>query len=382
MRYFLVVGEASADGHAARLITELRHLDARAEFAFIGGDAMARAAGCPPLYHCRRLAVMGVADVVRSHRQIGAAARALKQGLTQFKPQVVIPVDYGGFNLRYTLPLARRADVPVVYYIPPKVWAFAHARVRALRAYTRLCLVILPFEADYLLRHGVQAQYIGSPTTEAVAPYLNAYSPRPDGGYIALLPGSRPAEIRRNLPAMLQAVRLLPRAYPVRIAGAPGAETSLYLPILQREGYPREVLQFGRTAHLLAHAQAAVVTSGTANLEAALIGTPQVVCYRTQLGTAARLFFKHIVPVKYFSPVNLVADAPVVTELLGDAASPKQLAHALEPLLDPASAPHRAVRQGYQAVQARLEPTAHPHPSREAARQITLLLGLSPQANP
>ena len=355
MKYLLIAGEASGDEHGARLIASLKAVDAKAAFAFIGGDKMAQQAGIAPLYHYREIAVMGFTSVLRSMRKIRLAVRLLQEEMRSNPPDVVIPIDYGGFNLRYTLPLAHRHGVPVVYYIPPKVWASRRRRIKRLQSYTDLCLTILPFEADYLSRRGVTARYVGNPSIQSVGKLLDSNAKLCDTArpYIALLPGSRVAEIARNLPIMCQAIDLLPAPWRAVIAGAPSIDRAHYTPYLSE----RIELVTDETLPLLAGASAALVTSGTATLETALIGTPQVVAYRLPVGRLARWAFDHLLPIRYFSLVNLIAESPVVEELLGDAVTPQRLVQALNPLLDRESTAYQTQQAQYRMVRQRLEPS-------------------------
>ena len=355
MKYLLIAGEASGDEHGARLIASLKAVDAKVAFAFIGGDKMAQQAGVAPLYHYREIAVMGFTSVLRSMRKIRLAARLLQEEMPSNPPDVVIPIDYGGFNLRYTLPMAHRHGVPVVYYIPPKVWASRRRRIKRLRSYTDLCLTILPFEADYLSQRGVNARYVGNPSIQSVGELLDSNAKLCDTArpYIALLPGSREAEIARNLPIMCQAIDRLPAPWRAVIAGAPSIDSEHYAPYLSE----RIELVTDETLPLLAGASAALVTSGTATLETALIGTPQVVAYRLPAGRLARWAFDHILPIRYFSLVNLIAESPVVEELLGDAVTPQRLVQALLPLLDRESTAYQTQQAQYRMVRQRLEPS-------------------------
>lgn len=355
MKYLLIAGEASGDEHGARLIASLKAVDAEAAFAFIGGDKMAQQAGVAPLYHYREIAVMGFTSVLRSMRKIGHAAQLLREEMTSNPPDVVIPIDYGGFNLRYTLPMAHRHGVPVVYYIPPKVWASRRRRIKRLKSYTDLCLTILPFEADYLSQRGVSARYVGNPSIQSVGKLLESNAKLCDTArpYIALLPGSREAEIARNLPIMCQAIDLLPAPWRAVIAGAPSIDRERYTPYINE----RIELVTDETLPLLAGASAALVTSGTATLETALIGTPQVVAYRLPAGRLARWAFDHLLPIRYFSLVNLIAECPVVEELLGDKVTPQRLAQALTPLLDREGSAYQAQQAHYDEVRQRLDPS-------------------------
>ena len=355
MKYLLIAGEASGDQHGARLIASLKAVDAKAAFAFIGGDKMAQQAGVAPLYHYREIAVMGFTSVLRSMRKIRLAARLLQEEMRSNPPDVVIPIDYGGFNLRYTLPMAHRHGVPVVYYIPPKVWASRRRRIKRLRSYTDLCLTILPFEADYLSQRGVNARYVGNPSIQSVGKLLDGNAKLCDTArpYIALLPGSREAEIARNLPIMCRAIDRLPAPWRAVIAGAPSIDSEHYTPYLSE----RIELVIDETLPLLAGASAALVTSGTATLETALIGTPQVVAYRLPAGRMARWAFDHLLPIRYFSLVNLIAESPIVEELLGDAVTPQRLVQALTPLLDRESTAYQTQQAQYSMVRQRLDPS-------------------------
>ena len=354
MKYLLIAGEASGDEHGARLIASLKAVDAKAAFAFIGGDKMAQQAGVAPLYHYREIAVMGFTSVLRSMSKIRLAARLLQEEMRSTPPAVVIPIDYGGFTLRYTLPMAHRHGVPVVYYIPPKVWASRRRRIKRLRSYTDLCLTILPFEADYLSQRGVNARYVGNPSIQSVGELLDSNAKLCDTArpYIALLPGSREAEIARNLPIMCRAIDLLPAPWRAVIAGAPSIDPAHYTPYLSE----RIELVIDETLPLLAGASAALVTSGTATLETALIGTPQVVAYRLPAGRLARWAFDHLLPIRYFSLVNLIAESPVVEELLGDAVTAQRLVQALTPLLDRESTAYQTQQAQYSMARQRLEP--------------------------
>ena len=355
MKYLLIAGEASGDEHGARLIASLKAVDAKAAFSFIGGDKMAQQAGVAPLYHYREIAVMGFTSVLRSMRKIRLAARLLQEEMRSNPPDVVIPIDYGGFNLRYTLPMAHRHGVPVVYYIPPKVWASRRRRIKRLQSYADLCLTILPFEADYLSQRGVTARYVGNPSIQSVGKLLDSNAKLCDTArpYIALLPGSREAEIARNLPIMCRAIDLLPAPWRAVIAGAPSIDRAHYTPYLSE----RIELVTDETLPLLAGASAALVTSGTATLETALIGTPQVVAYRLPVGRLARWAFDHLLPIRYFSLVNLIAESLVVEELLGDAVTAQRLVQALTPLLDRESTAYQTQQAQYRMVRQRLEPS-------------------------
>lgn len=356
MKYLLIAGEASGDEHGARLIASLRAIDAEATFAFIGGDKMQQAAGVPPLYHYREIAVMGITGVLRSMGRIRQAAALVQQEMRSNRPDLVIPIDYGGFNMRYTLPMAHRSGIPTVYYIPPKVWASRRRRIKQLRRHTELCLTILPFEADYLTERGVTAHYVGNPSIQSVGDLIGSNPEHCDSEspYIALLPGSRWGEIERNLRMMCEAISQLPAPWRGVIAGAPSIDREMYTPYIASS--ERISLVMDDTLRLVSRASAALVTSGTATLETALIGTPQVVAYRLAGGRLVRWAFDHILPIRYFSLANLILDQPVVEELLGDEVTPQRLVQALTPLLDRRGEAYLAQQAQYALIRQRLHP--------------------------
>lgn len=332
MRYFLVVGEASADLHASRLIARISELDPEARFAFMGGDLMAQAAGRSPLVHYREVAFMGLGPVLRNLGAIRRAGRQVQEALLAFAPDVVIPVDFAGFNYQYILPFVKRhlPTAYVAYYIAPKLWAWKPWRIRQLRRYVDRLLVILPFEAEYFSERGVPTTYVGNPCVDATLDmWTSSVAPR---AQIALLPGSRRQELRSNLPLMLEAVQSCCHRYRIVIAGAPGLEPSDYAPYL--EGRQGVEVVFGQTYQLVQESRAALVTSGTATLEVALLGTPQIVLYRMGGQRVARWVFDHLFPIKYISLVNLILGRGAVVELIGHEVSSSNIAQRLTPLLE------------------------------------------------
>lgn len=332
MRYFLVVGEASADLHASRLIARISELDPEAVFAFMGGDLMAQAAGRSPLVHYREVAFMGLGSVLRNLGTIRRAGRQVQEALLAFAPDVVIPVDFAGFNYQYILPFVKRhlPTAYVAYYIAPKLWAWKPWRIKQLRRYVDKLLVILPFEAEYFFERGVPTTYVGNPCVDATLDmWASLVTPK---AQIALLPGSRRQELRSNLPLMLEAVQSCCHRYCIVIAGAPGLLPSDYAPYL--EGRPGIEVVFGQTYQLVQESRVALVTSGTATLEVALLGTPQIVLYRMGGQRLARWVFDHLFPIKYISLVNLILGRGAVVELIGHEVSSSNIAHCLAPLLE------------------------------------------------
>lgn len=378
MKYYLIAGEASGDLHASRLMRALRAADKTAEFRYYGGDLMA-AEGGTLACHYRNLAYMGFAQVIAHLPQIIGGMRRCRKDIVAFQPDVVILVDYPGFNLGIARWVKRHhPSIRTVYYISPKVWAWKEYRVRDIRRYVDCLLSILPFEVAFYERHHYSIDYVGNPTVDELAPLRATPFDRVafcrDNGLdvsrpvVALLAGSRRAEVRDNLPVMLEALRAFPEAQAV-VAGAPGLTPDFYAPLL-REAKGVTVL-FGVTYGLLLSARAAAVTSGTATLEAAYLGTPQVVCYYFRGGRPFyRLMQWALRRIRYVSLVNLLLDAPAVTELLGPYLTAARLRAELAPLLQE-SPRRRAMLAAYDRMRGILgQPGA---PARAAQRILQLL---------
>ncbi len=315
MRYFLVVGEASGDLHAAHLMDQLREQDPEADFAYIGGGEMRKRGG-----HCiaqaEELAYMGIVDVLAHLPQIRAIAKKAQQALIDYRPHAIICVDYAGFCFRYILPFAKThlPTTKVVYYIPPKVWAWKKHRITTLRTHTDLVLCILPFEVPFFEQNNLrQAHYVGNPTYEAIDSYTHSRPQTTPQEYIALLCGSRRSEVRQNLPLMLRVTAELGQH--AVIAAAPGLDRQIIEKIAASYSHVRIVEH--DTYRVVAEAKAALVTSGTATLETALLRTPQVVCYAVRGGGLANFVYKHFFTAPYISLVNLIAGSEIVPELFG-----------------------------------------------------------------
>ncbi len=335
MRYFLVVGEASADLHASKLIKAIKDLDKEADFLFIGGHLMAEEAGKAPLVHYKDLAFMGIIPVLKNLGTIKRAAKMMQEAMLKFKPDVVIPIDYAGFNLRYVLPFVKEnLDSRLVYYIAPKLWAWKKWRIKKLKAYTDLLLCILPFEEDFFKAYGMWTEYVGNPCVEAT---LSVRQAREQGSIkqkkqIAILAGSRRQELASNLSIMLEASQAFSENYQIVVAGAPGLSEADYQEYLK--DYPNVSLSFGKTYDIVAESSLALVTSGTASLETALIGTPQVVCYRMGGLRITRWVWDKFFSVPYFSLVNLILGKEAVKELLGAEVNAQRIKDELSKLLE------------------------------------------------
>lgn len=321
MKYFLVAGEASGDLHASNLMAALKVSDPEADFCFLGGDLM-QAQGGKLVKHYREMAFMGFIPVLLNLRTILRNMKMCQQAITDYQPDVVILIDYPGFNLKIAKFVKTQTTIPVYYYISPKVWAWKEYRVKSFKKYVDEMLCILPFEVDFFKKHNYKVDYVGNPTVDAITAFKeknkddsrqqfildNKLESKP---FIALLAGSRKQEIKDNLPTMLDAVKKFPDHQPV-IAGAPGMDPDYYKAYL---GESNCKIIFDQTYRLLSYSDAALVTSGTATLETSLFRVPQVVCYKMPVPKLAHWAFKHILHTPYISLVNLIADQEVVKEL-------------------------------------------------------------------
>ncbi len=373
MKYYLIAGEASGDLHASNLMKALLREDPDAEFRFFGGDLMA-ACGGMLVKHYRDMAYMGFIPVLMNLDKVLANMRLCKQDIAAWCPDAVILVDYPGFNLKIAKYVKRRLNIPVYYYISPKIWAWKEWRVKSIRRYVDRLYSILPFEVPFYARHHYEIEYVGNPTVDelAVRPFADetfddfvtgcGLERKP---IIALLAGSRVSEIKNNLPMMIEAAESFPD-YQLVVAGAPGIPPDLYTPYLQ--GHRVKVVQ-DKTYRLLQQSRAALVTSGTATLETALLRVPQVVCYWVGGGKLFYKIFEKILKVPYVSLVNLIANAPVVCELLGYRATAVNLRRELSRLFEEEN--RKRMLAGYDLVTDRLGAPGAPE---NAARSIVAAL--------
>ena len=384
MKYYLLVGEASGDLHAAELMKALRQCDADAQFRFFGGDKM-QAVGGTCVKHYRELAYMGFVPVLLHLRTIFHNMAQCKRDIVAWHPDVVILVDYPGFNLSIAKFLKRHTTIPAYYYISPKIWAWKEWRVKAIRRDVAELFSILPFEVDFYERkHHFPIHYVGNPTAEEVAAYRKAHHTTteafaaqhqltPNKPIIALLAGSRKQEIKDNLPAMMQAAASFADCCQMVLACAPAIEARYYDEVIARVAVPNGMVLHrieNATYDLLQHATAALVTSGTATLETALFGVPQVVCYKTPVPWLIRWAFTHILSCNYISLVNLIADKEVVAELFADRFSVEQITAELAQIL-PGGAKRSEMLAGYGLVEERL---GRERAAQNAARQMMALL--------
>lgn len=360
MKYFIIAGEASGDLHASLLISALRNADPKAEFRFLGGDKMASSAGVPPVVHYRDMAYMGFIEVIKHLRQILAIMRRTRRAISEYRPDAVILVDYPSFNLKIAK-YAHSMGIPVFYYISPKVWAWKEYRVKEIKQYVSRLYSILPFETEFFKRHGYDISYVGNPTVTEIDAALSEipqfdvfcrnHSLDPQKHIIALVPGSRRKEIANNLPEMLKAALMFPDYQPV-IAGAPSIDSDYYTRVIRSEGsYPIPPVVFNDTFALVRNADAALVTSGTATLETALLGTPQIACYRMNGSRLVYNIYAHILKVKYVTLPNLITDSPLIPELLLHYCNKKTIAELLTHLLS-VSPKRDAMLEGYERLRS------------------------------
>ena len=341
MKYYLIVGEASGDLHASNLMRALKELDAEASFRFFGGDLMSEVGGTR-VKHYKELAYMGFIPVLLHLRTIFKNMDLCKKDIVDWNPDVVILVDYPGFNLKIAEYIKKHTDIPIYYYISPKIWAWKEYRIKNIKRDVDELFSILPFEVDFFKGHHYPIHYVGNPCVDAVDAYQknhaesfrefvasNSLSDKP---IIALLAGSRKQEIKDNLPMMLEAAKPFVDKYQLVLAGAPGIDPAYYQQYIG-SAVPIKII-FGQTYRLLQQAKAALVTSGTATLETALFRVPQTVCYYTPVGKLISFLRRHILKVKYISLVNLVANKEVVRELVADTMTVANVRSELNALLN------------------------------------------------
>lgn len=375
MKYYLIVGEASGDLHASHLMAVLKEEDPRAEFRFFGGDMMA-AVGGTMVKHYKELAYMGFIPVLLHLRTIFANMKRCKEDIVAWAPDVVILVDYPGFNLDIAKFVHAKTKIPVYYYISPKIWAWKEYRIKNIRRDVDELFSILPFEVEFFEGHQYPIHYVGNPTVDEVTAF-KATNPETfadfisdnelaDKPIIALLAGSRKQEIKDNLPDMIRAASAFPD-YQLVLAAAPGISPEYYAEFVK--GTNLQVI-FGRTYRLLQQADVALVTSGTATLETALFRVPQVVCYHTPVGKLVSFLRKHILKVKFISLVNLIAGREVVRELVADTMTVENMRNELKRLLFQEDY-RRKMLDGYEEMARLLGPAGAP---RHAAREMVKLL--------
>ena len=379
MKYYLIVGEASGDLHASNLMRALKEGDPQADFRFFGGDLMSEVGGTR-VKHYKELAYMGFIPVLLHLRTIFRNMELCKKDIVDWQPDVVILVDYPGFNLKIAEYVKKHTDIPIYYYISPKIWAWKEYRIKNIKRDVDELFSILPFEVDFFKGHQYPIHYVGNPCVDAVDAFRKNHTETfgefvssnslEDKPVIALLAGSRKQEIKDNLPDMLEAAKPFVGQYQLVLAGAPGIDPAYYQQYIGADVPVRIV--FGQTYRLLAQAAVALVTSGTATLETALFRVPQVVCYYMAMGKLISFLRRHILKVKYISLVNLVANREVVRELVADGMTVENVRTELDALLND-SAYRNNMLQEYDRMIEILGPAGA---SRQAASKMIELLSV------
>ena len=328
MKYYIIAGEASGDLHGSNLIKELKKLDSTADMRCWGGDLM-KAEGAAIVKHYKELAFMGFAEVIKNLPTILNNLKFCKQDIESFNPDVLVLIDYPGFNLRIAK-WAKEKGFKVIYYISPQVWAWKESRVKLIRQVVDKMLVILPFEKEYFEnKWNYKVEFVGHPLVQVIHDFLVSHPElEKTQPVIALLPGSRKQEIAKKLPVMLEASTSFPE-YQFVVAKAASLDDEFYQGFLNN--YPTVKSVINKTYHLLAQSTAALVTSGTATLETALFGVPQVVCYKGS--SVSYQIAKRLVKIKYISLVNLIMDKEVVKELIQDDLTVANVTRELENIL-------------------------------------------------
>ena len=370
MKYYLIVGEASGDLHASNLMRAIQKEDSSAEFRFLGGDLMT-AVGGTRVKHYKELAYMGFIPVLLHLHTIFRNMDYCKQDIQTWKPDVLILVDYPGFNLKIAQFVKKHTSIPVYYYISPTSWAWKEYRIKNIKRDVDELFSILPFEVEFFKKHKYNIHYVGNPCVDAVDAYCkhhpadketffkeNGFENKP---LVALLAGSRKQEIKDNLSRMIEASRDFPD-YQFVVAGAPGLEPEFYRQFMADD----TKIIFGKTYELLRYSEAALVTSGTATLETALLKVPQVVCYYMAAGKIISFLRKLVLKVKFISLVNLVAGEEVVKELVADGMTVENVKQELKRIL-PGGGRRQNMLDGYDRMIHILGPAGA---SEKAASQM------------
>ena len=370
MKYYLIAGEASGDLHASNLMRSLKKQDTDAEFRFFGGDLM-QSVGGTLVKHYRDMAYMGFIPVLLHLRTIFRNMDLCKSDILEWKPDVLILIDYPGFNLKIAEYVKKHTDIPVYYYISPKIWAWKEYRIKNIKRDIDKMLSILPFEIEFYRKHDYPISYVGNPSVDSVTEYLvnhpadrNAFlkdNGLTDKPIVAILAGSRKQEIKDNLTRMMEVTRSFP-GYQFVVAGAPGISHDYYKQYIT----PETNIVFSQTYRLLQHSVAAMVTSGTATLETALFGVPQVVCYYMSAGKLVSFLRKFLLKVKYISLVNLITGDETVKELVADGMTASNLKHEFAAIL-PEGTKRERMLKGYSDLKRIL---GNPGASEKAAEII------------
>lgn len=365
MKYYLIAGEASGDLHASNLMKALKEEDSEAQFRYYGGDLM-KAQGGTLVRHYRDLAYMGFIPVLMHLRTIMQGMKECKDDIVGWNPDVLILIDYPGFNLDVAKFIHSHTRIPIYYYISPKIWAWKEYRIKAIRRDIDEMYSILPFEVEFYKKHDYQIHYVGNPCVDALAD-ITPTPPEARDNTIAILPGSRRQEIKDNLSKMITAASTF-TDYKLVIAGAPSIEEEYYHRYIPHGINPE--IRFGKTYDIVRQSTAALVTSGTATLETALLRTPQVVCYYAPCGKIVNWLKSTLLKVPYISLVNLIAGEEVVPELIADKMNVGNIRRHLAQIL-PGSSQRQVMLDGYERMATILGPSGA---SQRAAKQMVASL--------
>lgn len=344
MRYYLIAGEASGDLHGSNLLKNLLFIDPDAEIRFWGGNKMESVCGLKPVKHYKDLAFMGFVEVLANLRTIIRNLEFCKKDIESFNPEVIILIDYPGFNLRIA-EFAAKKKIKVAYYISPQIWAWKESRVYKIKKSVHLMMVILPFEESFYKKHQFKAHFVGHPLLDYLKPEMQHV--KPNSGIIALLPGSRKQEIEKMLPVMLKATHIV-GANKVIIAATSNLPKNFYTKFTT--GYNADI-EFDTMHQILKKSDVALVTSGTATLETALLSVPQVVCYKTS--NISYQIARRLVNIRYISLVNLIMDKPVVKEMIQGEMTPKLLSEEIKKII-PGGIMHEEMMKNYSLLPEKL----------------------------
>lgn len=368
MKYYLIAGEASGDLHASHLMRALKERDKEAQFRYYGGDMM-QSQGGTLVQHYRDLAYMGFIPVLMHLRTIMRGMKRCRQDIVEWQPDVLILIDYPGFNLKIAKDISHSPLLPrhfqTIYYISPKIWAWKEHRINDIKRYIDRVYSILPFEVEFFEgKHNYPIDYVGNPTVDEVRAFQAAH-PADDAAFrqkngldtrpiIALLPGSRRQELKDNLTRMLEAAQPFTTEYQIVVAGAPGIEEDFYHQwTAGTKAHKDFTVLYEQTYSLLQHSTAALVTSGTATLETALFNVPQVVCYYMKCGRIVNMIRPYFLKCPYISLVNLVANKEIVPELVAADMNVANVRTHLESIL-PGGRQRQPMLDGYQLMTDRL----------------------------
>lgn len=365
MKYYFIAGEASGDLHGSNLIKELQKLDPNAQIRFWGGDKM-KATGATLVKHYKELAFMGFAEVIKNLPEILKNFKFCKSDITAFRPDVIIFIDYPGFNLRMAK-WAKENNYKTVFYISPQVWAWKESRVKNIKKYIDKMLVILPFEKDFYKKWNYEVEYVGHPLVKVIEDFKKDHPGiRVSENTIALLPGSRKQEIEAKLPVMLQATKNFPE-YQFVVGKAPSIEDEFYDSFIK--DYKNVKVMSNDTYSLLMKSEAALVTSGTATLETVLFGVPEIVCYKAS--NISYQIARRLVKLKFISLVNLIMNKEVVKELIQNDLTPEKITAGLKTILFD-SEKKQQLKHDYSALKQLLSEGGNA--SENAAKNIYSLL--------